>query len=138
MAKPKKNVKIRKVVSKAGKTYTYLESKGQRVRVTVDNMSNELELKRTIKRLVAKNPNVSVERIIASYTENSLMGMIVNTGWTIEQVAEQLDTTVDMLLDTKNWSNGFKEFYNPITGESYEFVFRYSDDIDQVFINKLK
>ena len=146
----KSNIKIKTVTNKkSNKTYTYLEeyktiqqygrskkTVNKRIRIDADDINSRLRLERVIKRLTAKNPKVMAERVIASYYNDSLMGMLVNTGFTVEQIAEQLDTTVDQLLNPQNWSKGFTEFKDPITGEEYEFVFGYSE-VDQIFINKL-
>lgn len=145
----KTNIKIKKVVNKKyERIYYYIEDYkkieqygktrkvvNKRVRVDLDSIDEAYSLNRTIIDLTKKNPNVSIDRVIASYTHNSIMGMIANTGFTLAQTAEHLNTTVDQLLDSRNWSNGFKWFKNPVTGEEFEFVFGYKD-LDSIFVKR--
>lgn len=149
MAKIKPNIKATKVINKKyGKVYFYLEEYkkieqygksrkvlNKRVRLDIDYVDDFYRVKRTIIDLTNKNPNVSLDRVIASYTHDSIMGMIANTGFTLAQTAEHLNTTVEQLLDSRNWSNGFKWFKNPITGEEFEFVFGYKD-LDSIFVKR--
>lgn len=90
----------------------------------VAGTSVELDIERTLKRLAGTNKMVTGERLWASYTHDSIMGMLSNTGFTLEQIAEELDTSAYALLNKDNWSDNWQVFTTE-SGQSYRFMVKY-------------
>lgn len=89
------------------------------------------ELERTAKRLLKSLEErdlpkdlLTGERIWASFTNDKLEGMLTNTGFTLEELAEMTNSTVSELLTESNWSANWTVFTNS-KGEMYEFAYTY-------------
>lgn len=98
------------------------------------SVAEQLDIKATVKRLVSNYTKkdlpvnlLTPKMIKASYIHNRIEGMLVNTGFTLEEIAEQANTTVSVLTNESNWTfvNDLRVFTNE-HGESYEFTFRYN------------
>ena len=74
--------------------------------------------------------NISVETVIASYMKDSLLKMLANTGYSVEQLANKLGVSVAELLDKDNWTsvNGQQYFKKP-GGDEYRFEYKYDDEV---------
>ncbi len=75
----------------------------------------------------------TVGQITAIAAGNKISINLANLGLTPEWAAEQTDSTVDEILDYKNWhpnKNGFPTdiYTNPRTGKSYKAVFSYEGE----------
>lgn len=75
----------------------------------------------------------TVAQIAAMASENKISINLANLGLTPEWAAEQTDSTVDEILDVKNWNRnqyGYPGdiYTNPRTGKSYKAVFHYSGE----------
>ena len=74
--------------------------------------------------------NISAETVIASYMKDSLLKMLANTGYSVEQLANKLGVSVAELLDRDNWTsvNGQQYFKKP-DGDEYRFEYKYDDEV---------
>ena len=74
--------------------------------------------------------NISVETVIASYMKDSLLKMLANTGYSVEQLANKLGVSVEELLNRDNWTsvNGQQYFKKP-GGDEYRFEYKYDDEV---------
>lgn len=74
--------------------------------------------------------NISVETVIASYMQDSLLRMLANTGYSVEQLANKLGVPVAELLNRDNWTsvNGQQYFKTP-DGDEYRFEYKYDDEV---------
>ena len=74
--------------------------------------------------------NISAETVIASYMKDSLLKMLANTGYSVEQLATKLGVSVEDLLNKENWSsvNGQQYFKKP-NGPEYRFEYKYDDEV---------
>ena len=74
--------------------------------------------------------NISAETVIASYMQDSLLRMLANTGYSVEQLANKLGVSVAELLDRDNWTsvNGQQYFKKP-DGDEYRFEYKYDDEV---------
>lgn len=74
--------------------------------------------------------NISAETVIASYMQDSLLRMLANTGYSVEQLANKLGVSVTELLDRDNWTsaNGQQYFKKP-NGPEYRFEYKYDDEV---------
>ena len=74
--------------------------------------------------------NISAETVIASYMKDSLLKMLANTGYSVEQLATKLGVSPDDLLNKDNWTsaNGQQYFKKP-DGDEYRFEYKYDDEV---------
>lgn len=74
--------------------------------------------------------NISAETVIASYMQDSLLKMLANTGYSVEQLATKLGVSVAELLDKENWTsaNG-KQYFKKPNGPEYRFEYKYDDEV---------
>lgn len=74
--------------------------------------------------------NISAETVIASYMQDSLLRMLANTGYSVEQLATKLGVSVAELLNRDNWTsvNGQQYFKTP-DGDEYRFEYKYDDEV---------
>lgn len=74
--------------------------------------------------------NISAETVIASYMQDSLLRMLANTGYSVEQLANKLGVPVAELLNRDNWTsvNGQQYFKTP-DGDEYRFEYKYDDEV---------
>ena len=95
-----------------------------------DSMTTRDEIDLSVRQLIKKADDekikmksITVERIIASYTKNRLSGMLINTGQTLDEIADKLNVSVEELLDDKNWNFETKNptFKLPEWNEPKEF-----------------
>ena len=93
--------------------------------------ADKLEFERTINRLFKETGKwVSTERAWASFTYNKIEGMLSNTGFTLEQLANQTNSSVEELTNEANWTfSSEASIYTNELGEQYEFVFTYTDAV---------
>lgn len=90
------------------------------------------DISATTKRLLrnSKAGRITPQRVVASYTHNKVEGMLVNTGFSNAEIAQQADTNIENLLDNKNWTfEAGRSFYTNQNGDVYEFVFRYNGSV---------
>ena len=95
-----------------------------------DGMTTREDIELSVRQLIKnaedekiKMKSITAERIIASYTRNRLSGMLINTGQTLDEIADKLDVSVEELLDDKNWNFETKNptFKLPEWNEPKEF-----------------
>jgi hypothetical protein len=74
--------------------------------------------------------NISAETVIASYMKDSLLKMLANTGYSVEQLATKLGVSPEDLLNKENWTsaNGQQYFKTP-DGDEYRFEYKYDDEV---------
>ena len=109
---------------KTGKTYYY--HRGQKV-------SEDFYLKTRLYKRKTMGKRYTTGQIIAMASQNKISINLANLGLTPEWAAEQTDSTVDEILDVKNWNpdgRGFPtdKYTNPRTGVSYKAVFSYEGE----------
>lgn len=123
-----KSGKLKK--SKVVEIFNTLLEKGKVTKFTgVADITRKIEnMKATSKSKVLGN--ISVETVIASYMKDSLLKMLANTGYSVEQLANKLGVSVAELLDKENWTsvNGQQYFKKP-NGAEYRFEYKYDDEV---------
>ena len=74
--------------------------------------------------------NISAETVIASYMKDSLLKMLANTGYSVEQLATKLGVSSEDLLNKENWTsaNG-KQYFKKPNGDEYRFEYKYDDEV---------
>lgn len=74
--------------------------------------------------------NITLETVTAYYMKDSLLKMLANTGYSVEQLATKLGVSPkDLLNEEENWTsaNGKKYFKAP-NGDEYRFDFDYDGE----------
>ena len=71
------------------------------------------EAKRLFNKMIQHNPNatITIDRFIASYSNDDLLGMWANTGFSTAELAEQAGVSEAYFIDRKNW------FYDKTRGK---------------------
>ena len=74
--------------------------------------------------------NISAETVIASYMKDSLLKMLANTGYSVEQLATKLGVSSEDLLNKENWTsaNG-KQYFKKPNGDEYRFDYNYDGEV---------
>lgn len=74
--------------------------------------------------------NISAETVIASYMKDSLLKMLANTGYSVEQLATKLGVSPEDLLNKENWTsaNG-KQYFKKPDGDEYGFDYNYDGEV---------
>ena len=123
-----KSGKLKK--TKVLEIYNTLLEKGRVTKFTgIADITRKIEnMKITSKSKVLGN--ISAETVIASYMKDSLLKMLANTGYSVEQLATKLGVSVAELLDKDNWSsaNG-KQYFKKPNGVEYRFEYKYDDEV---------
>ena len=123
-----KSGKLKK--TKVMEIYNTLLEKGRVTKFTgIADITRKIEnMKATSKSKVLGN--ISAETVIASYMQDSLLRMLANTGYSVEQLANKLGVSVAELLDRDNWTsvNGQQYFKKP-DGDEYRFEYKYDDEV---------
>ena len=123
-----KSGKLKK--TKVLEIYNTLLEKGRVTKFTgIADITRKIEnMKITSKSKVLGN--ISAETVIASYMKDSLLKMLANTGYSVEQLATKLGVSVAELLDKENWSsaNG-KQYFKKPNGDEYRFEYKYDDEV---------
>ena len=123
-----KNGKLKK--TKVLEIYNTLLEKGKVTKFTgIADITRKIEnMRATSKSKVLGN--ISTETVIASYMKDSLLKMLANTGYSVEQLANKLGVSVAELLDRDNWTsvNGQQYFKKP-DGDEYRFEYKYDDEV---------
>lgn len=123
-----KSGKLKK--TKVLEIYNTLLEKGKVTKFTgIADITRKIENMRITSKSKVLN-NISAETVIASYMKDSLLKMLANTGYSVEQLATKLGVSVAELLDKENWSsaNGQQYFKTP-DGDEYRFEYKYDDEV---------
>ena len=93
-----------------------------------DNEIGLQKVKQRVEELIERSKQekrtLTVERAVASYTENRIAGMIINAGYSIDEFAEEYQVSVNDLLNPDYWNNiggGKMEFKLPQWNKPKEF-----------------
>lgn len=74
--------------------------------------------------------NISAETVIASYMKDSLLKMLANTGYSVEQLATKLGVSAEELLNKENWTNvNGQQYFKKPGGDEYRFEYKYDDEV---------
>ena len=123
-----KSGKLKK--TKVTEIFNALLEKGKVTKFTgIADITRKIEnMKATSKSKVLGN--ISAETVIASYMQDSLLKMLANTGYSVEQLANKLGVSVAELLNRDNWTsvNGQQYFKKP-DGDKYRFEYKYDDEV---------
>ena len=123
-----KSGKLKK--TKVMEIYNTLLEKGKVTKFTgIADITRKIENMRITSKSKVLN-NISAETVIASYMKDSLLKMLANTGYSVEQLANKLGVSVEDLLNKENWSsaNGQQYFKKP-NGPEYRFEYKYDDEV---------
>lgn len=123
-----KSGKLKK--TKVMEIFNTLLEKGKVTKFTgIADITRKIENMRITSKSKVLN-NISAETVIASYMKDSLLKMLANTGYSVEQLATKLGVSVAELLDKENWSsaNGQQYFKTP-DGDEYRFEYKYDDEV---------
>lgn len=118
----KKTIRTRYIITKTGKI-----NKTAMRELLANNPQEMEDIERRIRlEQDLGKKGVSVQRFMASYNHDRIMGMFANAGVSIEEAAIQANTTVDALLEKNNWNN---DVFTAPNGKTYRFVFNYNDAV---------
>ena len=123
-----KSGKLKK--TKVQEIYNTLLEKGKVTKFTgLADITRKIENMRITSKSKFLN-NISAETVIASYMKDSLLKMLANTGYSVEQLATKLGVSVAELLDKDNWSsaNG-KQYFKKPNGVEYRFDYNYDGEV---------
>ena len=123
-----KSGKLKK--TKVMEIFNTLLEKGKVTKFTgIADITRKIENMRITSKSKVLN-NISAETVIASYMKDSLLKMLANTGYSVEQLANKLGVSVEDLLNKENWSsaNGQQYFKKP-NGPEYRFEYKYDDEV---------
>ena len=110
------------IVGKSGKIY---EDRLKKLRDSLD-VDDQYELDLIIMHQKAKKDARISERTLRSMLSDSkIEKAIINTGYSIDELADELGIDVADLLDENNWNGSTFSF----GGDSWDFEFRYEGDI---------
>lgn len=68
---------------------------------------------------------LTMKKLKSLMTDNAIERMINNAGYTPEEAAVYVNSTVDHLLDSENWDG---DMYTNPAGVPYQFIFSYKGD----------
>ena len=99
-----------------------------KIKTPIDKMRVEELIKNRISKQVAqgKAGYLTAEQAFAVYTDNKLITMLTNSGFTLEQLAEMANTKTETLLNEANWNDSWDLFTNE-KGETYKFELNYNE-----------
>ena len=120
--------------TKLNEVYKVLLKKGF-VTVLTGKRDIEAKVKNMLETSTSKFNNVTVGTLITSYTQDKLLRMLSNTGFTVKQLANRLGVSEKELLNSKNWySEDGKQYFLKDKDGVFEFKFNYegSDQFDRV------
>ena len=120
--------------TKLNEVYKVLLKKGF-VTVLTGKRDIEAKVKNMLETSTSKFNNVTVGTLITSYTQDKLLRMLSNTGFTVKQLANSLGVSEKELLNSKNWySEDGKQYFLKDKDGVFEFKFNYegSDQFDRV------
>lgn len=123
-----KSGKLKK--TKVLEIYNTLLEKGRVTKFTgIADITRKIENMRITSKSKVLN-NISAETVIASYMKDSLLKMLANTGYSVEQLANDLGVSVAELLDRDNWSsvNG-QQYFKKTNGDEYRFEYKYEGEV---------
>ena len=123
-----KSGKLKK--TKVLEIYNTLLEKGKVTKFTgIADITRKIENMRITSKSKVLN-NISAETVIASYMKDSLLKMLANTGYSVEQLATKLGVSPEDLLNKENWTsaNGQQYFKTP-DGDEYRFEYKYDDEV---------
>ena len=123
-----KSGKLKK--TKVMEIFNALLEKGKVTKFTgIADITRKIENMRITSKSKVLN-NISAETVIASYMKDSLLKMLANTGYSVEQLANKLGVSVAELLNKDNWTsvNGQQYFKKP-DGDEYRFEYKYDDEV---------
>ena len=110
------------IVGKSGKIY---EDRLKKLRESLD-ADDQYELDLIIMHQKSKKDARISERTLRSMLSDSkIEKAIINTGYSIDELADELGIDVADLLDENNWNGSTFSF----GGDSWDFEFRYEGDI---------
>ena len=110
------------IVGKSGKIY---EDRLKKLRDSLD-ADDQYELDLIIMHQKSKKDARISERTLRSMLSDSkIEKAIINTGYSIDELADELGIDVADLLDENNWNGSTFSF----GGDSWDFEFRYEGDI---------
>ena len=123
-----KSGKLKK--SKVLEIYNTLLEKGKVTKFTgIADITRKIENMRITSKSKVLG-NISAETVIASYMKDSLLKMLANTGYSVEQLATKLGVSSEDLLNKENWTsaNG-KQYFKKPNGDEYRFEYKYDDEV---------
>lgn len=88
--------------------------------------------KRLLNRMLQSNPNatITIDRFVASYSNDDLLGMWANTGFSTAELAEQAGVSEAYFVDRKNWfydkTKGLMRFKIGNKWTTFNFKAKYS------------
>lgn len=112
------------LVGKNGKIYN------DRVKDLLDSTKDlgfRAQVEDIIEQKAKKGQRITLSSVIASAQKSEIATMIMNTGYTVEEAAEELGVSEKELLDPNNWSG--KNFKTASMKDAKEFIFQYKGAI---------
>ena len=100
-----------------------------KIKTPVDKLRVEELIKARVSKQIDKGNAAALtfEQAYAMYTDNKLITMLTNSGFTLDQLATKAETTVKNLLNEANWNDTWDLFTNE-KGHTYKFSFTYDGD----------
>ena len=116
------------IINKKGKVY---ENKLKRLRDSLSDPNDQYELDRRIAHQLAmaknygENPRISEKTLRSMIADSKIEKAIINTGYTTEELDNELGISIEDLLDESNWDDSTFTF----GGKTWDFEFRYDGSI---------
>lgn len=120
------------IIGRTGKIY---EDRLKRLRDSLSDPNDQYELDLLIEnQLYKKDARISERTLRSMLADSKIEKAIINTGYTADELASELEIDVADLLDEDNWSGSEFSF----GGKTWNFEFKYDGSVMTVIKNKKK
>ena len=111
------------IINKKGKVY---EDKLKRLRNSLSDPNDQAELDLLIEnQLYKKNPRISEKTLRSMLADSKIEKVIINTGYTPDELAAEMGINVMDLLDEDNWDGDIFK----LGDRTWNFEFRYDGSV---------
>ena len=111
------------IVGKSGKIY---KDRLKKLRDSLDDTNDQYELDLLIEnQLYKKDPRISERTLRSMIADSKIEKAIINTGYTPEELANELGIDVKDLLEESNWDGSTFSF----GGKTWNFEFKYDGSV---------
>jgi hypothetical protein len=95
-----------------------------------DDLAVKADIMGRVREAEAKGLKLSERSLISAISGNKIEKMIINTGYSVEDLAKELNVTEDQLLNQKNWQKG--GIFNAPGGKQYQYKHGYTGRVMRV------
>lgn len=115
----------KRVVSSTGRIY----KAGTDIMKQYNSVSDQAYIQDIIRRYrtQGKLSKLTVGRLTYELTREKIISALDNTGYSFEEIADQIGTDVDDLINPVNWSGSI--YTDPKTGKQYQYQWTYTGTV---------